>query len=932
MQTGKKCETQKQLCAFILILLFTWTIEALDPDQPVSQYLIDKWDTGRGLPDNSVTSISQTPDGYLWLATSKGLVRFDGVKFSIIPFFQTNDKLLKKIKPEVIFLDKSDVLWIGAGKSLTAYDYKTGKFKNFTQKDNLRDEKIRWLGGDMGGNLWISFWGNGMARFSKETFTFFDADQGLEGKKINAIIENQKGNLLVGARDKGLFIFKDGKFSRYPIKELENIQVIALLEDRKGNLWIGTTQGLIEVNGSKIKKYTAAGSGLSDDNVRFITEDSEENLWVGTDKGLNRLKHLGDGNIPTIETFLLSTNIIVLFEDREKNLWVGTEGEGLKQIKDSGFISYKPLEPYKDQIIMSLFEAQNKDIWIGTISGKLFHISAWGGVEVLEPRELKGIGINAITEDFERNLWLGTIDNGVFEKKNNIYYHYTTDNGLTDNTIYYIYLDSKQNLWFNTFQGVTVLRYQNRAFEAFTSRDGLAGKEVSSIIEDKNQDIWIGTNHGLTVLKDGKTGGKNICHYLDEDSISCIYEDTQTRGVYWVATNGTGLKRLIIKDKKLISSIAYTTAEGMVTDNIFQFLEDNDNRFWLMSDCGVLRVNKNELQGLAGKESANIYCASFGTTDGMQSSVANNKLSRNSILKTVNGDLWFLTDTGISIVNPEKIRINKTAPPVQIEAIFLNQVKIALYQEPNAYIFKGNSDFTVHFTAPTFLSPEKIKFKYRLEGFDKDWLTLAAGKERTAFYKNLGPGKYVFKVTACNADGVWNQAGDAIAITIKPYFHQTIFFKMILFLLMALPSAAGYYLYKKHLLKKNNTEEKKKYQGSLLDSKIADDCVVKLKHLIEVKKVYRDEEISLQTLAQMVPTTPHILSQVLNEKLNHNFSDFINSYRVEEAVKILASPGGKDKKNWIVAHDVGFNNMGVFYKAFKKYTGMTPTQYKRKTK
>jgi len=940
----------KQALVFIVFVsIFLSSLWALDPEKPIDGYLADKWEITQGLPSNRIRSIAQTPDGFLWIAASKDLVRFDGIKFSSAPFpgFDKNNPE-KTINADTLFLDRTGILWIGSPGGLTSYDCKTGSIQAFpfTGAEEINSDIVRRINDDIKGNLWIGFFNSDVKRFFKGKFTTFNAGQGLTGKKVNAIIEDHKGNLLFGARESGVFIYTDDTFSKYPVKDLENAQVITMQEDWKGNLWVGTVNGLFEVTGQGANKYTTS-DGLMDNHISYILEDSLRNLWIGTVKGLNRIRRKENETVQ-IERFSQSFVVLSIFEDGEKNLWVGTDNDGLIRLKDAKFSSYEPLEAYAGETPTAVFEDRGKDTWIGTLSGKLFHCRGRDIIERLEPPQITGIGIVAIAEDVQGNLWLGTIDKGVFQRKNGTYTPYTretTQNRLCDNTVTSIYLDSRNNLWLSTLTGVSIIYDLDGeyVFESFASGDGLAGKMVNNVYEDKSGNIWIAADKGLFILTKafmGDTGGRFSRKgpplppeaILKDISITCIYEDPQVPGVYWISTDGAGLKRLTIKDRNLISCASYTTAEGMATDRIFQFLEDRDGWFWLMSDSGVLRVNKNELNRFAAKELANIYCASFGTADGMKSPGASNKLSSNSVLKTGSGELWFLTDKGISIVNPEKIRINKTAPPVMIEAIVINQANIPLHQEAEAYIFKGNSDFSVQFTAPTFLSPEKVRFKYRLEGFDKDWLTLAAGKERAVFYKNLGPGTYVFRVTACNADGVWNQTGDAIAFTLKPYFHQTVFFKMILFLLMAIPAAAGYYFYKKRLFKKNNMEEKKRYQGSSLDSQIADECVGKLKRVMEVEKVYRDEKISLQTLAEKVSTTPHILSQVLNERLNRNLSDFINSYRVEEARKIFESPSGSEKKNSTVAGDVGFNNLGVFYKAFKKFTGMTPNEYKKRQK
>ena len=991
MRTGKEPGSQNRLPTFIvLILLLLWPIWALDPDQLADQYLVDTWDTGKGLPANSVYSLCQTPDGYLWFATEKGLTRFDGMKFSIIPFFQKgagSPNLREKqdplvtITPYVLFLDRSDILRIGTEEGLTSYDYKTGQFKTFTHADGLQDEEIRRIGCDMSGNLWISYFVNGVTRCSNQTFAFFAAAQGLTGKGINAIIEDQKGNLLFGARDKGVFIFKDGKFSPYPLKELEKLQVIDMKEDRKGNLWIGTAQGLFKITGSTIARYTTDG-GLSDDNVRALLEDSERNLWVGTDKGLNRLKHTGNKNTPNIETILLSSQVVALFEDREKNLWVATNNEELKQIKDRKFISYKPPGSHREGIILSFFEDRDKETWIGTMNGKLVHLRGGKMIETLALPESSRAGITAISEDSAGNLWLGTIDNGVFEKKNEIYNHYTTDNGLSNNTVTSIFKDSTGDLWFSTFYGVTVFRSRSRVFETFTSRNGLSGKKVNTIIEvlydeshgqngmklnksfcgvqgrffqkeplaaggkksdfieGENRGIWIGTDRGITVLRGGKTGKESTGYYLEGVLISCIYEDPEAPGVFWIATEGAGLKRLTIENGKLISSASYTIAEGMATDTIYRFLEDGAGNFWMMSDAGILRVSKAGLNSAATSKAGKVECVTFDESDGLADREFNNVLSDNSALKTSHGELWFNTNKGISIVNPGKVRVNKIPPPVIIETISVDRQAIPMEKGRKSYRYKSIAGLGIYFTAPAFLPPCKIKFKYRLEGVDKDWEYLAPGQERVANYRNLAPGTYTFKVTACNEDGVWNQTGDSIVITREPAFYQTILFKIIIVLLAVALAAPFWYIYKKYTSKGKPKGPEPGEEGIVGDTgkrqplpdDLVDNLTRKLNHLVEVEKIYKVENISLPSLADKLETTPHILSRFLNQYVGKKFTDFINSYRVEEAKRIIEAPDGWEEKNHYIANEAGFKNLTVFYHAFKKFTGKSPDQYKKEVK
>jgi ligand-binding sensor domain-containing protein/AraC-like DNA-binding protein len=923
--------------SFVAIVIFIFPIISsrvfpLDPDKSVKRYLVDRWDESTGLASNTVLSISQTPDGYLWVATAKGLVRFDGITFSTLPFTGEEDPDKKEtIIPDTLFTDREGTLWIGSAAGLTAYRYKGGWFETFVHVGSSR-ERVRRVYVDMRGNTWISFFSSYVSRFANGEFTHFDTASGLEGKKINAIVETGSGNLLFGSRENGVFRFKDGKFSRYPVKGLENLYIITMYEDEKGTLWIGTSGGLFRVGVGSVGKYTAA-HGLSNDYVTAVTEDSDHNLWVGTLKGLNRVRRIqaGSGGSITFEPLLKSLLITCLFEDREKSLWVGTYNSGLQRLKDRKFISYTPSEVFRQEILLSLLEDSRGDIWVGTLSGKLFHCRGTEVLETLEIKEISGTGIAAIAEDSRGNLWLGTNGKGILQKKGTAFVRFSTREGLADNLVTSITVDSRGNLWFSTFDGVSVIRSSSRTIESLNSGSGLLGKAVHNVYEDRSGHIWVAADKGINVLKDGIIEKENIIHLLQGVSVTAVYQDpveTKTgETVTWVATHGAGLKRIKSGiDGTNAAVTSFTTAEGLASNFIYQFFEDFQGNFWFMSNNGVLRVNKKELNLFAQNGTGEINCTSFGVSDGMESSEFNNEFSHSSAIKTGSGELRFITKKGISIVNPAKIQINKTPPPVVVESVFFNDRPVPLRTPGQVEHYKGIRRLRFHFTAPTFLSPAKIRFKYRLEGVDKDWVTLPPGQERLASYRDLPTGTYTFNVTACNSEGVWNRTGDSVTFTLELYFHQTFLFKAILLLAALLLAAALFFVYRRQA-----AARKAKYKTSHINPRFAEECVKKLRFLMEMEKVFCDPDISLPLLAEKLSISSHQLSQILNETLKHKFSDYINSYRIDEAKRILQSRKGSHQKITSIAFDVGFNTTVAFYTAFKKYTGMTPAQYKKTT-
>ncbi len=658
---------------WMMALLLGCRLWGLDPDKRADQYLVDSWTTADGLPSNSILSIAQTPDGYLWIATSRGLVRFDGLKFSTAPLAQKEQTGSRKpATPITLFTDQKGTLWIGSIKGLTSYRYQTGRIETFTSADGLGGDYIRRIREDIRGNLWVSFFTGYVSRFSDGQFTTFDDSHGLLGKKINAILEDRRGRLLFGTRENGVFQFKNGKFFKYPLPNLDHLFIITMHEDRAGVLWIGTHKGLLRVAGKKAETYTAE-DGLSHHYITDIREDSQRRLWIGTMKGLNRANENQETFIG-FETLLKDFLISCLYEDREKNLWVGTYNSGLKRLKDGKFTAYAPVEACGDEIFISLFEDRQGDIWLGTMSGKLFHCRGLQVIETIAPPQLAGTGITAIAGDSDGNLWLGTIGKGVLKKEKGAFVPLTTSEGLADNMVTSIYKDSRGDLWFSTFGGLSLYRHADGTIESFHSRQGLPGKKVHNVYEDKDHNIWVATNKGVMVLNKGNIDEPDVDVYLDGVSVSCIYEDPANRDsgepIFWIATYGSGLNRLNRKHGKVT---AYTVKQGMPTNFICQFFEDYQGNFWLMSANGILRVSKIELNRWAGGESSEINCTAFGIADGMKSTEANNQFSRHSALKTRSGELWFVTKNGISIVNPGKIRLHKSPPPVVIEEFLVDR-------------------------------------------------------------------------------------------------------------------------------------------------------------------------------------------------------------------------------------------------------------------
>lgn len=896
----------------MLVLVLNLHLASLDPEQPISRFLVDEWKMSRGLPSDTINAIVQTADGYLWIGTNKGLARFDGFKFEVIRLAPPNQEE-KNSRISALYVNKRGVLWVGSPDGLTRYE--NGSFRSFSVRDGLSGERISDIYGDSSGNLWVGTANNYLNRIEGGKFTIFNSAAGLTGKFISAILEDSHGLLWIGTLINGLYRFQYGKFVKVDIQGMTRRHSLhALYEDRQGYLWIGTNMGLFRVKNQEVQIFTTK-DGLSDNRINEILEDSDGNLWVGTVNGLNRVKR-GKNNTPLIENRFRNNYINCLFQDREKSLWIGTNGSALKRLREGVFHTYST-EQGVANFISSLYEERNGTIWIGTDYGQLYYFKKGKIVEFPIKKDILDLRIRTIGEDLQGNVLLGTIRDGIFRVKERSLDVYPYRETLSGSIIQTIFRDSKNHLWIGTM-GKGLFHIYKSMFTHHTIGDGLLSNVILNIFEDKKNDIWVATSNGLNRMQGRQFN--QIGKYFEGIFTLSIYEDSG--GTFWVGTLERGLLRL--KEGKYN---AFTIEDGLGSNSIYQILEDEREYLWMSSNVGVFKISKKEVEKFFKGEIGQVNCIIYGISDGLKS-VECNAWGRNSAVKTGQGEFWFATKKGVSVVNPGKLKTDKLPPPpVIIEKIVVDGNPIGNFRDLNRY--KDDENIEIYFTAATFIALERVKFKYKLEGLDKNWIFLKDGRKRSVKYANLPAGEYSFKLTACSSDGIWNDKGTSLDFSITSGFSGFRFLLTLFFLVILSAVVSWYILRKKKFPGKVRV---KKYKTSTLDQDKAEEIVKKLIHLMEYEKVYRDEKVSLKSLAQELSTSYHQLSQVINEELHKNFFDLINSYRIAEAKKRLVDPKEETRSILAIAYDVGFNTKAAFNRVFKKYTHMTPSQFRKKFK
>jgi len=765
---------------------------ALDPQKRITQYTHEVWRIQQGLPSNSVYQIIQSGPGYLWLATEEGVVRFDGVRFEVLD--KKNTKELSVNSIYAICEDRRGNIWIGTyGGGLIRFDPGDTTFTTFNKNQGLASDFVMNIYEDKQGGLWIGTdKGLNHLDIKHGKFTTYTTGDGLTGNLISCVYEDGEGNLWIGTDGFGVNCLKDGKFIRYTMREgLSNNAVGDICEDSGGNLWIGTDDGLnlLDTDTGKFTVYTTK-DGLSNDRINVIHKDSAGNLWFGTyGGGLNRLK---DGKFTAYTTGEgLSDNVVWgLYEDREGSLWIGTDIGGLNRLKDGKFTTYTGKDGLSFESVWSVYEDRKGNLWIGTNGGGLNRLNPGDGKFTYYTGSdgLSADIVWSICEDRDGNMWIGTEDMGLnrLDPRDGKITTYTVKDGLSNNSISAIYEDKKRNLWIGTFGGgLNLLKWPDPGLKGsasgktptFNKVKGFSNEYIQIIFEDRAGSLWIGTDGGGLIRFDQPGSSREkITLYtgkdgLSNDNVSYIYEDGG--GTLWIGTYGGGLNRL---DPKAGTFIPVTHEDGLFDDVIYTILEDNRGNFWMSCNNGIFQVSKKELNDFCDGKRSKINSVWYNENDGMASRECRG-LCQPPAWKSRDGKFWFPTTKGLVMVDPDNIKINRLPPPVKIESIIVDKKKTLMplsAKEKEFVIFPGYERFQIEYTGLSLLVPHRVRFKYKLERYNKHWID--NDNLRTAYFTNIPPGHYSFRVIACNNDGVWNKTGASISIYIKPFFYQTWWF------------------------------------------------------------------------------------------------------------------------------------------------------------
>src|SRR5579883_783199 len=768
------CRFRVSLLALATLAVRLPAEPALDPAQPISRYLHQTWQSAQGLPQNSVFSLAQTSDGYLWVGTEEGLARFDGVRFTV--YDRSNSKLPNNV---VLALQsgRNGTLWVGTyGGGIARFQ--NGVFHPLTTKDGLPSNQVRCLLEDAAGALWIGTDGGGLARFANGKFQTWTTKDGLADNAIFALTSDATGTLWIGTHN-GVSRFSTGRFTNFRIKDgLAGGFVRAVTSDGSGGAWAGTNDGLSHIAKDGSINSFRQREGLSANTIFSVSRDARGSVWIGTANGIDRYSG-AQFSAFTAKDGLSGHDVWAILPGREGELWVGTGGGGLNVFKTALFSGFSTSQGLPSEMALTAFQDRSGGFWLGSDQGLTNYAN--GHAKTYTTRDgLPDNLVFSVAQDPAGVVWVGT-RHGLASIANG---RVTVHTELPQSFVMCTYVDRNGELWAGTRDGLS--HFTKHGMRTYTATDGLSGGNIDAIYQDARGVLWVGTGgNGLYRLQAGRFTSYTTRNGLGSDVVLSIIGDPD--GTLWIGTSGGGLNRL--RNGKFT---VYGVAAGLRDDNVFAIADDHAGNFWLSSNKGVFRLSKTELDEFASGKIAKVRSTVYGLADGMASTECNGGFEP-AVLADRGGRLWFPTTKGFAIVDPRAAVTEASAAPV-IESALLNNREAALDQIASVAPGKGQLEF--QFTAPSFIDPQKLEFRYMLEGFDKDWSE--AGQRRSAYYTNIPPGKYLFLVQV-GTNGKWRKAQAAYAFVLRPHFYQTKLFAFLVLLAAIGLCWVAYHLRVRHL-------------------------------------------------------------------------------------------------------------------------------------
>ena len=730
--------------------------------QSTSPFVVDVWGTADGLPDDSVLSVIQTRDGYLWVGTLHGLVRFDGMRF--MPFDETGNLGLASKRIVHLFEDSRSNLWVGTESSGIILAEKNGTIEKFSIGEDMPGGQLASATEDGNGTIWMRLANGTLARYSSNKI------EPVFGPFL-AVIAEKKGPLWLATGSELFPILAPAGSSAMIVQQQLQVPV----ENFKF-LFASKTEGYWLFAGGRVQKWKS--NQLQRDlgpypwgstAITAACEDDQGNLILGT-YGDGVYWFDADGKFTHILSELTHGSVLSLAFDSEGNLWVGTNGRGLNRVKRRAF-SVLPVS--KDLVVQSVSPDKNGGLWIAYNGNRVDHWSNGASEQfslVQDPRFAVGAYAKSVFVAKDGRVFAGVSSipgQKLFEWDGKKFEPASVE---VDSDISAIYEDRAGRIWIGTQAGLFLL--EGNELKHF--KDGLPSLDVSAITDDAEGNLWIGTGAGLARWSDGKVTSFYKKDELPNGEISSLLMDSD--GVLWIGTRGSGLVR-VFKGQWT----HYTTAQGLAGNSIGYLAEDNETNLWLGSNTGLMRVDKKSLNDFAANTAQDVNCRVYVENDGLPTRECTEG-SQPAACASGNGTFWFPTTRGLVFVNPAELKRNLREPRVVIESVWVEDQRQNTNQLDGSIsevvVPPGKGHLDIYYASLNLGAADRSRFRYRLkEDNDTPWTDDKSGN-RVKSYPKLPPGTYQFQVTACNEDGVWNYSHPAeLTIVMQPALWQKAWFR-----------------------------------------------------------------------------------------------------------------------------------------------------------
>jgi ligand-binding sensor domain-containing protein/signal transduction histidine kinase len=756
------------------VVALTAVGRAMDPNRDVSQYVRDAWGSEQGLPPGPIYAIAQTPDGYLWLGSERGLVRFDGVTFTLFPPAIPGEPQARTVLG--LETDSSGDLWVRvSGPSLLRY--RDGRFTRVTSDPAVPVTLVTAMSRGRDGRLLLSSMWSGTIRDRRERFELLAPVSALPRSVVIALADGTSGDVWLGTRDVGLVRLQAGKATNI-VAGLPDRKVNSLLPGSDADMLVGTDRGVVRWDGAALTA-TGVPAALAGVQALAMIRDRESNVWVGTAGG--DVLRVTAGSVARLPPAKAQSRgaVTALFEDRDGNVWIGS-AHGLERLRDSSFITYRAAQGLPSDSAGPIHVDGEGRTWFAPPEGGLYWLKG-NRVERVPDGGAAGDVIYSIAGS-GGDIWLGRQRGGLTHlapaQRGWTATSYTQAQGLAQNSVYVVLQSRSGAVWAGTLSG-GVSVFEAGRFTTFTTANGLASNTITSMAEASDGRMWLGTPGGVSAFTAGKWESYTVAHGLPSNDVTSLTADRD--GVVWVGTSaGVGIISGGRVEKPRIVSAG-------LPDSIAGIAADGRGWMWVATLNGVLRVDRDKLlRGDVGDGGVREY----GLLDGLYSVEG---VRRQRSVVADGARIWFSLGHGLSMIDPT--RPAGGSMPAITHVVGLSADGTALGLGGKVRVPAGSHRLTFSYTGLSLSVPERVRFRYRLDGFDRDWSAPVTARE--AIYTNLAPGPYRFRVMSSNSEGQWTPTESAVDISIAPQLWQTTWFRLVCFVALVL-GAAGLYRLRMH--------------------------------------------------------------------------------------------------------------------------------------